>query len=411
MHPTNLKEETCVATQYAHPGFHYDHRILSVCEIRALIPSRLFRRNTSRSVAFLIRDLIMVVALSIAVYTGDTTLISLECATIQRYILRACIWLFYWWFQGLIFTGIWVIGHECGHGSFSSSRGLSDLVGFLCHSALWTPYFSWKFSHQSHHRHHGSMEKDEHWIPRSRSELGISVGPNIDHVESYFDDTPIITVFRLLIQQFLGFPAYLLMNASGQSKFPLWTSHFNPFSSSLFKRTQRNHVMASNFGILLTGWIIYLWASKLGPLHVLRLYGLPLIAAGHWVTMIVFLQHTDPSLPHYRENTWNFLLGALSTMDRDFLGWQGRFFLHNIAHFHTVHHLFPTIPFYHAEEATEIIKRALSHRYHSSSEPVFRCLWENFNSCQFVEDEDQVLYYKDGQGRNRILGKRLPFSD
>jgi len=47
--------------------------------------------------------------------------------------------------------------------------------------------------------------------------------------------------------------------------------------------------------------------------------------------MIVFLQHTDPVLPRYRKKAWNFKLGALSTMDRDFLGWQGQFFLHNVS--------------------------------------------------------------------------------
>lgn len=248
------------------------------------------------------------------------------------------------------------------------------------------------------------MEKDEHWIPKTRSELGISTDLVAGGVyDNYFEDTPIITVLHLLMQQVLGFPAYLLLNTSGQPTFPLGTSHFNPFSTTLFKGSQRKHVMISDLGIVLAGYIIYLWALSTGPLLVLRLYGFPCIAVCHWVTMIVFLQHTDPRLPHYRNTAWNFKLGALSTMDRDFLGWQGRFFLHNIAHFHTVHHLFPTIPFYHTEEATEMLKCALSEDYHSSSEPVFKCLWENFISCQFVEDEDEILYYKDRRGQNPIV--------
>lgn len=52
----------------------------------------------------------------------------------------------------------------------------------------------------------------------------------------------------------------------------------------------------------------------MGPLDILR---------------YVQLHHTSPDLPHYRNGAWNFQRGASATMDRDFLGWQGRFFLHD----------------------------------------------------------------------------------
>lgn len=47
--------------------------------------------------------------------------------------------------------------------------------------------------------------------------------------------------------------------------------------------------------------------------------------------MIVYLHHTDPDVPHYRRSGWNYVRGALATTDRDFLGWQGRFFLHDVS--------------------------------------------------------------------------------
>jgi fatty acid desaturase len=63
------------------------------------------------------------------------------------------------------------------------------------------------------------------------------------------------------------------------------------------------------------------------------------------VIMITYLHHTDPTLPHYRGKEWNFQRGAAATVDRPFLGWQGRFFLHDVAHYHVVHHFFPKMPF------------------------------------------------------------------
>lgn len=61
--------------------------------------------------------------------------------------------------------------------------------------------------------------------------------------------------------------------------------------------------------------------------------------------MVTYLHHTDPELPHYRSAQWNFQRGAAATVDRDFLGWMGRFFFHDVAHFHVVHHFFPKMPF------------------------------------------------------------------
>lgn len=55
--------------------------------------------------------------------------------------------------------------------------------------------------------------------------------------------------------------------------------------------------------------------------------------------MITYLHHTDPMLPHYRGKAWNFQRGAAATVDRPFLGWQGRFFLHDVAHYHVIHHV------------------------------------------------------------------------
>ena len=59
--------------------------------------------------------------------------------------------------------------------------------------------------------------------------------------------------------------------------------------------------------------------------------------------MITYLHHTDPALPHYRGEAWNYQRGAAATVDRDFLGWQGRFFLHDVAHFHVIHHVSPDV--------------------------------------------------------------------
>lgn len=62
-----------------------------------------------------------------------------------------------------------------------------------------------------------------------------------------------------------------------------------------------------------------------------------------------------------------------------------------VGHFHVVHHFFPRIPFYHAEEATDYLRDAIGPYYMRSSKPVFQTLWDNYKFCQFVDDEGMQL--------------------
>ncbi|OBZ76859.1 Delta(12) fatty acid dehydrogenase [Grifola frondosa] len=144
----------------------------------------------------------------------------------------------------------------------------------------------------------------------------------------------------LVRQQVLAFPAYLLFNVSGQKNYPKWTNHFDP-NSILFRKHQRNAVIISNFGIITMCYFAQRACAIWGAAEVIKYYGIPWLCVSHWFIMITYLHHTDPELPHYRNPQWNFQRGAAATVDRNFLGWMGRFFLHDVAHFHVVHHFFP----------------------------------------------------------------------
>ncbi|KAF5352282.1 hypothetical protein D9758_011973 [Tetrapyrgos nigripes] len=106
-----------------------------------------------------------------------------------------------------------------------------------------------------------------------------------------------------------------------------------------------------------------------------------------------------PHPPHYRQAEWNYQRGAAATVDRPFLGWMGRFFLHDVAHFHVVHHFFPKMPWYNGEAATAHLSTFIGEHYKWDDKPVFKALWDNYNQCQFVEDEGDVLFYRDRKGQ------------
>ncbi len=50
---------------------------------------------------------------------------------------------------------------------------------------------------------------------------------------------------------------------------------------------------------------------------------------------------------------WSYLRGGLSTIDRDFGVFNK---IHHDIGTHVLHHLFPQIPHYHLEEATEVCR-------------------------------------------------------
>ncbi|KJA16239.1 hypothetical protein HYPSUDRAFT_47552 [Hypholoma sublateritium FD-334 SS-4] len=372
-------------------------------EIRAAIPPELFVRNTRHGLLYLSRDILM----AATAWTLATLIDPYFQSEATRKILtptgaevsRWAAWGAYWWFQGLIFTGIWVIGHECGHGAFSENKTINDVIGFICHSFLWTPYFSWRISHHRHHSNHASMERDEVYVPKTREDLNIPEIPNEDiDWDEIFGDTPIYTLYTLIRQQILAFPAYLLFNVSGQKTYPKWTNHFDP-NSILFTKAQRNAVIISNFGMAAMVWAVSYACSVYSVAEVFKYYFIPWLEVSHWFIMITYLHHTDPTLPHYRGGEWNFQRGAAATVDRPFLGWQGRFFLHDVAHYHVIHHFFPKIPFYNGAEATYHLKSFIGDHYAFSDKPVFIALWESYNRCQFVDNHGDILFYRDKKGQ------------
>ncbi|KIP05951.1 hypothetical protein PHLGIDRAFT_107540 [Phlebiopsis gigantea 11061_1 CR5-6] len=384
----------------------YAPMTLSIDDIRRAIPPHLFKRSASRATSYIFRDVACaIVAWALAsridgfcrYLQSPSSPVPLDSTIVS--LLRWSLWSAYWWFQGLIFTGFWVIGHEAGHGGLSDSTWFCSIVGFICHSGLLTPYFGWKVSHHHHHMNHGSMERDETWIPLTRSEMNLPPEDEKFDYEEYFGDAPIWTLGMLVLRQVIAFPVYLLFNVSGNKDYPKWTNHFDP-NSVLFKKSQRNKVILSDLGVVLMICVLQRASMQYGFWPVMKFYGVPWLWVSHWLVMITYLHHTDPELPHYRNAAWTFSRGASATMDRDFLGWQGQFFLHGISHHHVTHHYFPKMPFWHCDEATPYVRKVVGEEhYWYSDKPTFMALWDNYNQCQFVEDNGSVIFYRDKKGQ------------
>lgn len=102
------------------------------------------------------------------------------------------------------------------------------------------------------------------------------------------------------------------------------------------------------------------------------------------IVLITYLHHTSPDLPKFSAETWTYLRGALSTVDRD-PGFVLRHLMHHIIDLHVIHHLFPRIPHYRAQEATDAVRPLLGKYYRSDNSSYYGALYRNFRDCQWVE--------------------------
>lgn len=164
-------------------------------------------------------------------------------------------------------------------------------------------------------------------------------------------------------------------------EYPRWASHFDPYSP-IYSRRERSEILISDcaLGLMFSG--LFSLAKTFGWLWLAKVYIVPYLIVNMWLVMITLLQHTHPSLPHYNDSEWEWLRGALSTVDRSYGPLDVVF--HHIADTHVCHHLFSAMPHYHAQEATEAIKPILGKYYAKDTRNVWKALWEDWDSCHYV---------------------------
>ncbi|ORX49540.1 fatty acid desaturase [Hesseltinella vesiculosa] len=238
------------------------------------------------------------------------------------------------------------------------------------------------------------MSNDQVFVPKTRSQVGLpSREKDVegDGPHHGMDEAPIMVLINLFVMFVFGWPMYLFCNVSGQ-KYPGWASHFNPYCT-IYEGSQVGEVYQSIAGLLTMFGVLTYAGQVFGSLAMIKFYVIPYLFVNFWLVLITYLQHTDPALPHYREGVWNFQRGAALTIDRSY-GAILNYFHHHISDTHVAHHFFSTMPHYHAEEATVHIKKALGKHYQFDDTSIPVALFRAVKQCRFVEDEGDVVFFK-----------------
>ncbi len=68
-----------------------------------------------------------------------------------------------WILHGQVLVGLFVLGHDCGHQSFSKNRVMNKIIGHLAFSPLGNGLANWTLTHNHHHAHTQLRGQDVDW--------------------------------------------------------------------------------------------------------------------------------------------------------------------------------------------------------------------------------------------------------
>ena len=227
--------------------------------------------------------------------------------------------------SALMLMRIFIIFHDCGHGSFFKSRTANRRVGFFLGVLTFTPSEDWWHSHSIHHASAGNLDK------RGTGDV------NTLTVDEYRSSSPwnrlSYRLFRHPLAMFLVGPIMVFM--LGQR-----------FPSPTAGRDEKLNVLYTDLCLaaLFVGmglWIGF-WKFAILQLSVMWLAA----ALGIW---LFYVQHQFENVYWRRDTEWNYvdsaMLGASCYQLPGILEW----FSGNIG-YHHIHHLSPRIPNYYLKE-------------------------------------------------------------
>jgi omega-6 fatty acid desaturase (delta-12 desaturase) len=247
------------------------------------------------------------------------------------YLMHLCLPVSWWLvvplaiLAGGLLVRVFIIFHDCGHGSFFKSRGANDLVGFLSGILTFTPYYHWRWEHAIHHSSAGDLDK------RGTGDVWTMT------VQEYLESSRWKKfAYRLARNPFILFviaPVFLFLI---RQRFP------SPKAS----RRERHSVYAMNAAILgMAGALSYCFGLKAYLLIQLIII---MVAGGAGVWMF-YVQHQFEDVYWERGEDWSYVAAALQGSSFYKLPRILQWFSGNIG-FHHIHHLSPRIPNYNLEK-------------------------------------------------------------
>lgn len=218
---------------------------------------------------------------------------------------------------------LFIIQHDCGHGSFFKSRSANSFLGRALSVLTLTPYGSWSQSHAAHHASTGNLDR------RGQGDVQTLT------VAEYQASAPLKKLFyRLyrnpLVMVILGAPInFILLQRL-------------PLGHEFRDRKSRRSILSLDLALLVA---FGLCCAMIGVRTVLVTY-LPVMIIASWIgNWLFYVQHQFERTYWERDADWNFHVAAVAGSSYFMLPPILQWFSGNIG-LHHVHHLCSRIPNY-----------------------------------------------------------------
>jgi omega-6 fatty acid desaturase (delta-12 desaturase) len=237
-----------------------------------------------------------------------------------------------WWITmplailaGAFLVRVFIIFHDCGHGSFFKSRKANDALGIITGLLSFTPYQHWRREHAIHHATSGDLDR------RGTGDLWTMTV--VEYLESSRSKRFAYRLARNPLILFVAAPLFLLL-----------VKHRFPKADAA--QRERRWVYGTN--LVLLGMALALTAA-FGLKAYLLIQLTVLLVAGSVGFWLFYVQHQFDGVYWERGDAWDYTTAALQGSSFYKLPRVLQWFSGNIG-FHHIHHLSPRIPNYHLEK-------------------------------------------------------------
>ncbi|SRR6266540_701992 len=220
---------------------------------------------------------------------------------------------------------VFIIFHDCGHGSFFKSPAANDVLGFITGVLTFAPYYQWRWEHALHHGSAGDLDRrgtGDVWTLTVQEYLESSRGKRFAY-----------RLARNPLVLFVVAPLFLFLI---KHRFP----------SAKARPRERHSVYWTNLAVVgmaaVLSSVFGIKAYLVIQLTVFLVAG----AAGMW---LFYVQHQFEGVYWERGEEWDYTTAALRGSSFYKLPVVLQWFSGNIG-FHHIHHLSPRIPNYHLEK-------------------------------------------------------------
>jgi omega-6 fatty acid desaturase (delta-12 desaturase) len=216
---------------------------------------------------------------------------------------------------------IFIIFHDCGHGSFFKSQQMNKIIGIITGMVVFTPHHKWHHDHKIHHQTVGNLDK-----------RGIG-----DVKTLTVDEYSKLGRWKKFSYRFYRNPFFLF----GIAPILLFVIQ-NRFTKPYMSFREKMYVHLTTLGliaavsaiILVIGWKTYL-LIQLPVLYIATVHGV-------W---LFYVQHQYRDVLWEAETDWDYKTTALLGSSWFKLPIVLNWFTGNIG-YHHIHHLSPRVPNY-----------------------------------------------------------------